>query len=265
MLQFSWPPSAAFTVASLPYIRGIYNAYYERVWRPREQRWLKEVMPRATDTDQPEGQAGEGVQQNDLVNGGQGGNEDDEIEIELQLDVFADWMGGGAADNHDAVENPPVPIARGPARPLNIPDGGEDPVLLHMRDEAAAAPNVPREPRQRGNRVRRERNLAVIDTVSVADSMLGALVFPSIAAAVGEALKYALPKSWVTPPIKGKSTGFLQARWGRSILGGCLFVALKDALMLYVRWKMAKNHRMRSVLDYDKSKAKTKPRRMNRT
>lgn len=268
MLQFSWPPSAAFTVASLPYIRGIYNAYYERVWRPREQRWLKEVMPRANDGEQPEQDAqGVGAEPpNDLVNGDQGGDPGDEIEIELQLDVFADWIGGGPADNHEAIENPPVPIARGPGRPLNpgVRERDDNPVLVQLREEVAAAPNVPREPRQRGNRVRRERNLAVIDTVNVADSMLGALVFPSIAAAVGEALRYVLPKSWVTPPVKGKPTGFLQAKWGRSILGGCLFVALKDALMLYVRWKMAQNHRKRSVLDYDKSKAKSKPKRTAR-
>jgi hypothetical protein len=94
--------------------------------------------------------------------------------------------------------------------------------------------------------------------------MLGALLFPSIAAAVGEALKHALPKSWVTLPVSGKPTGFLQAKWGRSILGGCLFVAFKDALMLYVRWKMAQNHRKRSVLDYDKSKGRNKPRRSTR-
>lgn len=29
-----------------------------------------------------------------------------------------------------------------------------------------------------------------------------------------------------------------------------MFVVLKDAVMLYVRWRMARDHRMRRVLDY---------------
>jgi hypothetical protein len=106
------------------------------------------------------------------------------------------------------------------------------------------------------------------------DTILGALIFPSIAASMGELLRITLPVSWVTPPRgvtttswlggwlgagamqsgKGRSTGFLQTRWGRSLVGGCLFVGMKDMVMLYVRWKMAQNHRKRKVLDHDESK-----------
>ncbi|PSN66622.1 hypothetical protein BS50DRAFT_370244 [Corynespora cassiicola Philippines] len=112
------------------------------------------------------------------------------------------------------------------------------------------------QPRQQ--RIRRERNIA-FSTTSLADTILGALIFPSIAAAVGEALKQVLPQSWVTPPASGaKPTGFLQSRWARSIVGGCLFVGVKDAVLLYVRWKMAQNHRHRRVLDYDRKKDKKK-------
>lgn len=165
------------------------------------------------------------------------------MEVEVDFDIFADWNNGGEADNNLADEAPPVPIARGPGRPQNAPqhDG-----------EAAPAPDVP----QRRNRRIRERNIN-LSTSSLADTILGALIFPSIAAAVGEALKYALPKAWVTAPAFGKPTGILQQRWGRSILGGCLFVGVKDAMMLYVRWKMAQNHRKRKVLDYDRSKKQT--------
>lgn len=56
---------------------------------------------------------------------------------------------------------------------------------------------------------------------------------------------------------KGRPTGFLQTRWGRSLVGGCLFVGMKDAVMLYVRWKMAQNHRRRKVLDHDEKKRTT--------
>ena len=51
----------------------------------------------------------------------------------------------------------------------------------------------------------------------------------------------------------------LQEKWGRSLVGGCLFVVLKDAVMLYARWRMVEMHRKRRVVDYvktDKGKGK---------
>ncbi|KAF2678487.1 hypothetical protein K458DRAFT_423177 [Lentithecium fluviatile CBS 122367] len=260
MLQLTWPPSAAFTVAALPYVRGIYNAYYERVWLPREQRWLKEIQPRAgtedendvpdQDGDLPAGHANHPIILEDEFDDGE-----EVVEIEVDFDIFADWNNGGAVDNNNAVENPPVPIARGPG-PIDAPPLADDENNGNQNQDAAPAPNVPQHPAQvRRQRVRRERNIG-FSTTNLADTILGALIFPTIAAAVGQALNQVLPKSWVTPPKYGKPTGFLQTRWGRSILGGCLFVGMKDAVLLYVRWRMAQNHRMRRVLDYDRSKDK---------
>ncbi|KAH7077459.1 hypothetical protein BKA63DRAFT_508342 [Paraphoma chrysanthemicola] len=269
MLQLQWPPSAAFSFAALPYLRGFYNAFYERVCFPREQRWLKEIQPRAGTDDAADapGQVDhdhDHVHDHDVV---------DDIEIEVDFDIFADWNNGGAADNNDAQENPPVPIARGPARPLDAPPEDDDmPALIEVEvQDAAPAPNVPAQPAPpRRQRVRRERNIA-FSTTSLADTILGALIFPSIAAAMGELLRHTLPGSWVTPPsgtpatswlggwistggrmgTRGRPTGFLQTRWGRSLVGGCLFVGLKDAVLMYVRWKMAQNHRRRRILDSD--------------
>jgi hypothetical protein len=263
MLKFSWPPSAAFTVAALPYIRGIYNTYYERVWLPREQKWLKEIQPRAG-TEPEQAQLGHDEQHADdghwhdhvIEEGDMLDEQEIALELELDMDIFADWRDGGDADNHDAIENPPVPIARGPAAPpLHAPpqDDDDNVVLLPAGADDQGPQQQPR------RRVRRERLVAPLSPTGIADTVLGALIFPSIAAAVGEALKYALPKSWVTAPLAGKPTGFLQARWGRSILGGVLFVGVRDAVMLYVRWRMARNHRMRRVLDYDgKGKGKSR-------
>jgi hypothetical protein len=31
-----------------------------------------------------------------------------------------------------------------------------------------------------------------------------------------------------------------------------LFIVLKDALVLYCRWKLAQTHRQRRIMDYDK-------------
>jgi len=246
--ELTWPPSAAFTIAALPYARSIYNAFYKHVCLPHEQRWIKEIQPRAGTEDPVDADAAGEDDRLAILDAMAEDDTDDEVEadaaqFDVELDVFADWNNGGAADNHNAPENPPVPIARGPAHPLNAPP---------VEDGAVPEPNVPRRPAPpRRQRLRRE---PLNFDFSISDTILSPLVFPSIAAAIGKALEYVLPSSWVTPPASGQPSGLLQARWGRSIVGGCLFVGIKDAILLYVRWRIAQNHRHRRVLDCKKSK-----------
>ncbi|KAH9871617.1 hypothetical protein J1614_005872 [Plenodomus biglobosus] len=268
MLQLQWPPSAAFSFAALPYLRGFYNAYYDRVWLPREQQWLKEIQPRAgedanADAEQFEHDHDHDHDHNhDHLHDGEVINE---VEIEVDFDIFADWNNGGDAA--------PADNAQPQAHPINAPplDDNAVPDLINMQDQpqdaAAPAPNIPLQPAA-PRRQRARAQARAYSTTSIADTILGALIFPSIAAAMGELLKQTLPSSWVTPPAgtpaiswlggwvntsgrQGKATGFLQTRWGRSIVGGCLFVGFKDALLLYVRWKMAQNHRRRRIVDFE--------------
>lgn len=284
MLQLTWPPSAAFTVATLPYIRSLYNAYYDRVWLPREQQWLKEIQPRAGADNNPHADIELQLGDVQVIPEDEDAEiEEDVLEVEIDMDIFADWMNNDAAGNNDAPEGPPAPIAGGLAaaveeaiqqqEPHGQHNGNEtdddmpplealprpEPLVDPADNAPAAAPAVPQAAARRGNRIRERRDVAAFSAVSLADTILGALVFPSIAAAVGELLKWGLPKSWTTPPtfgpLKRSPTGFLQTKWGRSILGGCLFVGVKDAVMLYVRWKMASSHRNRRVLDYEGKRA----------
>lgn len=265
MLQLQWPPSAAFSFAALPYIRGFYNAYYERVWLPREQRWLREIQPRAGENSDADVQNQDDHDHIHDHEGDVGGVE--EVEIELDFDIFADWNDGGDRDN----EARPADAAQQDGDWENDAEAPVD----NLRANPAPAPNVPMQPAaQRPRRARRERGVT-FSTTSLADTILGALIFPTIAAAIGELLRQTLPSSWVNPPsgapavswlggwVKqggsriggvGRPTGFLQTRWGRSIVGGCLFVGLKDAVMLYVRWRTAQNHRKRGIVDYEGAK-----------
>jgi len=294
MMQLQWPPSAAFTFATLPYLRGFYNAYYDRFWLPREQKWLKEIQPRQGEDSSADAQVHD--------EGPAFGNAADdeviqEVEIELDFDIFGGWGDGEEANNHDVHDHAPEPIAPGAAGPIDAPPQDEDEEDTDTEDDApeliaaplqanpvpapvpAPAPNIPVQPAApRPRRVRRER-AATFSTTSLADTILGALIFPTIAAAMGELLRHTLPSDWVTPPssspavswlggwIKnggkaggaggvGKPTGFLQTRWGRSIVGGCMFVGLKDAVMLYVRWKSAQNHRKRGIVNHDKKRGR---------
>ncbi|KAH4072247.1 hypothetical protein HBH70_067040 [Parastagonospora nodorum] len=264
LMQLQWPPSAAFSFAALPYLRGFYNAFYDRVCLPKEQQWLKEIQPRAGTEDAADAQLADD-HDHDHDHHDHDHEEVNEVEIEVDFDIFGDWNGGGGADHHDHDHA----HVQAPDRPIDAPplDDDEMPALIEVA--AAPAPNVPLQPAQpRRQRVRRERNIA-FSTTSLADTILGALIFPSIAAAMGELLRHTLPSSWVNTPSsaqslswlggwittggkvgeKGRPTGFLQTRWGRSLVGGCLFVGLKDAVLLYVRWKMAQNHRRRRILD----------------
>ncbi|KAH4004034.1 hypothetical protein HBI13_135670 [Parastagonospora nodorum] len=264
LMQLQWPPSAAFSFAALPYLRGFYNAFYDRVCLPKEQQWLKEIQPRAGTEDAADAQLADD-HDHDHDHHDHDHEEVNEVEIEVDFDIFGDWNGGGGADHHDHDHA----HMQAPDRPIDAPplDDDEMPALIEVA--AAPAPNVPLQPAQpRRQRVRRERNIA-FSTTSLADTILGALIFPSIAAAMGELLRHTLPSSWVNTPSsapslswlggwittggkvgeKGRPTGFLQTRWGRSLVGGCLFVGLKDAVLLYVRWKMAQNHRRRRILD----------------
>ena len=272
MLQLQWPPSAAFSFAVLPYLRGFYNAYYDRIWAPREQRWLKEIQPRAGLEDAAEagglqfelGEVHDDDHDHDHHHEHHDHEAEEVLEVEVDFNLFADWNNGDANHDHDVVE---------PAHPLNAPPVDNEEPALPVIEQAAPPPDIPAQPRRQ--RARRERNIA-FSTTSLADTILGALIFPSIAAAIGELLRVSLPASWVTPPVgtgsaswlggwvgsgtklgaNDRPTGFLQTKWGRSLVGGCLFVGLKDAVMLYVRWKMAQNHRRRKVLDYDGGRKK---------
>lgn len=127
--------------------------------------------------------------------------------------------------------------------------------------EPALAADAGAAPGRRGrdnawiNRRRREihRNLDV-STSQIASTVMGALFFPAISSVMGDLLKLTLPAKWVTkqPPRWGVkvSGGLLKEKWGRSIIGGCLFVVLKDAVTLYCKWKKARDFGKKRVLDY---------------
>lgn len=226
-----WPPSAAMTIAALPYIRGAYNEIYERVFGEREKRWLKEVQPRAGENDN-DNAAGPGQQE--ANNGQEGEQEDVMMELNLEVEVFEEEAEGGN-------EQPQQPEGQAGAAEAPAAQGG-------AQQNQQQAPGL----QPLGQR----QNNLIISTSQLADTILGALLFPTVSAVMGAILKAALPHSWTTPSVpfyKGRS-GLLQTQWGRTIVGGCLFVVLKDTVVLYSRWKLAQTHRKRRILDYDRSK-----------
>ncbi|KAK4655530.1 hypothetical protein QC762_303150 [Podospora pseudocomata] len=109
------------------------------------------------------------------------------------------------------------------------------------------------------------------------NSIVSSLLMPVISFGMGEAIRFLAPKSWVTrsvfqrdsiwssiwggggrrrtiPAAAGTGGVFapsiLQHQWGRSLVGGCLYVVLRDAWTLYVKWRrvqVKQNRRVKNV------------------
>lgn len=270
----SWPPSASFSFAVLPYIRSLYNFYYQKVWAEKERQWLKEIQPRVAET-QPE----------DAPNAGANDNQNRRREAEDDGNVFEVRIDGGLWDDwedeeqlEEMAENnapmpPPEPMEEDEAAPgpnvqdnRPLPRGGAN--EQRRQDVPAGQQQQPNQQEQQANvnqpnGQQADRRIS-FSPLAIAETVIGAFFYPSLAGLAGEALKLVLPTSWTTPPPSSRWSskvpvkGFLQHKWARSILGGCLLVVCKDALMLYVRWRMAQMHRGRKVVDFDRAKGQSK-------
>jgi hypothetical protein len=221
------------TFAALPYVKSFYGALYDRLFGGLEKKWIAEVQPRAAEEIMDE------VQQQDQAEGlnrfGENMNGQILMEIDLELQV-------GMDDDDEPPE--------GQALPAEVNQNGADQGAQNGQAQGQNAGQ------NNGLGLGRRQNEIIADTGNLADTVLGALVFPAISASMGGLLKYILPKSWTTPSsvLERSRPGLLQTRWGRSVVGGCMFVLLKDALVLYCRWKLAQTHRRRKVQNYDRTK-----------
>ena len=291
VLEFgTWPPSASLAFAVLPYLRQAYNSAYKRLFGEKEKQWLREIQPRVgqgqNEGEGNDGAANQGVPLEDRY-------ADNLFEVRIDGGIWEEWEDEeDIPDDQPAAQNAPQPPPQGqnqnqpPQQPPAQQDGQADPppdipdnrADAQPEQDAPAAQNQgqpqAQQPRpnagqaaagnnaannnnnnNNNNNGGAERRLSFSPT-AIAHSVLGALVFPSIAGISGELLKLALPRAWTTAPMDKygfplRAKGLLQEKWGRSLVGGCLFVLFKDAVMLYVKWKMAQMHRHRRVVDFE--------------
>lgn len=141
-------------------------------------------------------------------------------------------------------------------------EGRED----HAHDEQGNPqdPNLNADPNAAGNGngngnnglLQRRGEDLVLDSTSIAQTILGALVFPAVSRGMGQLLLHSLPTNITNEAAKGVRPHLLQTRWGRTVVGGAIFVVLKDAFTTYARWRMAKGHRQRRVVDFSQANAK---------
>lgn len=241
-LDSLWPPSAAAAFASLPYIRAFYNAAYAKLFAEKQKEWLKAVQrePRPGEEDVRDADGGIGV-----------GDGEDDIEIEVNAEIQI------VDDNGDEMD--PEEVRQEIDEALQAAEDRQRDQDGHAVGQApppvGGAPNV-----QPQRNVQQQQNAGLILSASkIADTVLGALCFPVIASVMGEALKLGLPAKWTAASIV-RRPGLLQSKWGRSIVGGCLFVVMKDALLLYSHYRLAHDHQKRRVLDHKGGSTRTRNR-----
>ncbi|KAI9884452.1 MAG: hypothetical protein M1823_003777 [Watsoniomyces obsoletus] len=263
-----WPPSATLTLAVLPYLRQAYFEILGRLMGPPMRRWAKEMQPRGSeivgearpeagrrplaavdDVEVVEEAGGVEVVVDIDIMGLVGGDHEHEDE-DVWEDAPPDEDGGdeNQGGNGNGNDNAPVPAQILPAPARGV--GNQEQAAAN----AAAAPPEARPPAVGAPAHIQRVGRWATTTGHVADTIMGALFLPAISSAMGHLLSLILPRSWTHIPSRGRPTGLLQFQWGRSIVGGCLFVVLKDAAIIYARWRQMKTHRQRKVLDYDKKK-----------
>jgi hypothetical protein len=218
-----YPPLPSTVFACLPTLRSAYNWSYNKAFGELNKKWLAEVQPRQM--DQIEGQEDNPA---DAANREEDAAEGGRVVFELEVNV-------GPGDQDD--------------------EGGEG---EQVNGDGNAAANGDNDVNNGGERhvhqILGDRGDEIIAAGgSLGQTILGALAFPAVSAGMGGLLSLALPRSWMTDAnwANGRP-GLLRNRWGRSVVGGCLFVVLKDALVLYYRWRLVQSHRQRRIMDYDK-------------
>ena len=247
-----WPPTPATTLAALAWTRLAYNLLYNRYLTPLEMEWLKQVKPRANEE-------GEAPVENRQGNGMQ-------LELGLQIEIdeeIQEELGGDQQEQQEEQQQQeqPQPQQERPAADA----------AAQLEEILNAGPNGPQQqgahppqprPGQRAEEI-------IIDLEALGKKAIGALLFPTISVAMGALLKMGLPCTWTTPPSRWSvlssqweryPRGLLQSRFGRTIVGGCLFVVLKDALQLYSKYQNAMSHKQRRIANYDEIPKEMKER-----
>jgi hypothetical protein len=135
--------------------------------------------------------------------------------------------------------------------------------------QAAAQQNQPaqNQPAQnQNNQNQRRNNDAAPGETSyfriLINNVVTSLLFPAISYGMGELIRAAVPKDWVTRralpmslfgrPSPRAPRGLLQEQWGRSLVGGCLFVVLRDAITLYTKYRRVQVKSKRRVKNVEK-------------
>lgn len=98
----------------------------------------------------------------------------------------------------------------------------------------------------------------------LSNAIVSALILPGISFLAGEALRLTLPSKWTTISPRNAwlrssalmRPGLLQQQWGRSLVGGCLYIVLRDLVRVYTKSRKVAALANRRVKNVDRPRRK---------
>ncbi|KAG5980145.1 hypothetical protein E4U55_004350 [Claviceps digitariae] len=194
-----------------------------------------------------------------------GGEQEGEDGIHVELEAFEANRGdGGHPDPYALQDEDGIDIGiHVDEQPLDPADAPEP--LPELVGDAAVGENGQEQDQHEAPQAPPARRLGLGGLLSsISNSVVSALILPGVSFVMGEALRLVLPRSWTTPASRSRWTmfaggvgsrpGLLQQQWGRSLIGGCLFVVLKDALRVYAKSRRVTAMRNRRVKNVDRKR-----------
>lgn len=199
-----------------------------------------------------------------------GDDNDDEVvaEIELQIghghdeqavvEEVQEELAEVASNNSDA-GMPAADEARADAQePANEPagDAAAPAPVIHIEAQADNQPVAnnennnlaPEEP------IREARGTSTTLT-DLVNGVVSALSIPIVCWGAGEVLRVTLPSTWVMRPSARAATGLLQEQWGRSLVGGAMFIVARDMVNLYTKHRRVEVRKHRKVRNVPRRKS----------
>jgi len=209
------------------------------------------------------------------------GEDADHVEVEIRLDLADVDEEGEGGDNPEAAAGEDDLIEAIQGEFQMVPEDDEPPQQQEQRPQPQVGgldPPLPPNPiafqRQQRRLLRqRERQLRnqnrnenenggqnrLVEEPRVSlfsilmNGMTTTLLFPAISYSMGELVRKVVPASWALPPSSRRpATGLLQFRWGRSLVGACLFFVLRDAFALFYKYRRVQVKLGRKVLNVEK-------------
>lgn len=143
-------------------------------------------------------------------------------------------------------------------------DAAEPPPPIRIEPHGNGEQNAP--PNNNNNNVNnnqaqeepiRERNGGPSTTLTdLVNGVVTAITFPLVCWGAGEILRHTLPDNWIMRTHPRAATGLLQEQWGRSLVGGMVFIVARDAVNLYTKHRRVEVRKHRRVRNVPRRKSK---------
>lgn len=195
-----------------------------------------------------------------------------QLQLELEINIGQDQGDQGEGEGQmeeivivgegDGNDTPPIAVDDQAPPPTTPEDMGEQeaniapavPLPVAVVAQPAEAQDAPAAQGQAADD--RIEDMTTNIFTRMLNATVSQLMLPFVCAAAGEVLRVTLPTRLVTKTRWGQP-GLLQQRWGRSLVGGCIYIVARDAVKLYSKYRRLEVKSRRKVKNVPRRK-KTK-------